>query len=211
MKSWMQNAACIGTDPDVFFQEAVRGRPGEQTQDTHAEARTICAECDVITQCLKWATDNREHGFLGGMSEAERDSARRRKARGMPDTRSTSPGQPRTGGAYTITPEDEARRRQLWKDGHTDAEIGVDVGRTTDVIREWRDRRGLKNNKPFTRTPKWVHQLRTSLYEAGRTDAEMAAVTKSTVPAIKAWRRKQRLPANRPATQTDQPRQKVTA
>jgi len=202
---WFDNAACRGESTELFYQPDWECKDGGAPPLwTPAPALAICDRCPVVAECRKWATDTSQAGVWGGTTEEERRRIRRRA------TRSTGPGQPRAGGSYTITPEDEARRRQLWKEGHTDAEIAVRVGRTTDVIREWRDRRGLKNNKQ-TRTPQWVHELRTSLYQSGRTDAEIAAVTKSTVPAIKAWRRKQGLPANRPATQTDQPRQKVTA
>jgi hypothetical protein len=137
------------------------------------------------------------------MTEEQRRRTRRSATRGT--------GQPRlTGGAYAITPEDEANRRRLWKEGHTAAEIGAAVGRTTDVIREWMNRRGLKpNGTPHTRTPLRVHQLRTDLYESGCTDTEMADVTKSTVAAIKAWRRKQGLTAN--PGRSHNHRQKVTA
>jgi WhiB family redox-sensing transcriptional regulator len=206
---WRARAACFGADPELFFSPDQEGNGGAPSWTPHA-ALTICARCPVVAECRKWAIDTGQAGVWGGMTEAERRSTHRRATRrpSIDDTR-----QPRVNGSYTITPEDEARRRQLWKEGHLDAEIGAEVGRTTDVIREWRDRRGLKSNntRRFGRTPKRVHELRMSLHQSQRTDAEIATLTKSTVEAIKHWRHKHGLTANRGKAPSNRPLQKVTA
>lgn len=69
---WMDQAACSGADPDLFFPE--RGDPT-------AEAKAVCRACPVRQQCLDHALANREKfGVWGGMSERER----RRLRRGRP-------------------------------------------------------------------------------------------------------------------------------
>jgi WhiB family redox-sensing transcriptional regulator len=40
-----------------------------------AKARAICVNCPVVDPCRDYARDNRELGFWGGESEAERASA----------------------------------------------------------------------------------------------------------------------------------------
>jgi WhiB family redox-sensing transcriptional regulator len=61
---WRQQAACRGTDLDVFFPE--RG-------ETAAPARLVCAACPVCQPCLEYALSNRiTHGIWGGLTERER-------------------------------------------------------------------------------------------------------------------------------------------
>lgn len=43
--------------------------------------RAICAACPVIAPCLEEALRHDEHGFWGGLTEAERAQIRGRKAR----------------------------------------------------------------------------------------------------------------------------------
>ncbi|MCH9817196.1 MAG: WhiB family transcriptional regulator [Actinomycetia bacterium] len=67
---WAVNAACNGTDPDeLFVQGAAQNR-----------AKMICMGCDVRTECLADALDNRvEFGVWGGMTERERRALLRRR------------------------------------------------------------------------------------------------------------------------------------
>lgn len=68
-RSFMADARCAGTDPDVFFP----GRGGDL-----APARALCGECPVRRPCLEYALSNGEHhGVWGGKSEAERRRLRR--------------------------------------------------------------------------------------------------------------------------------------
>ena len=47
-----------------------------------AEAKEVCARCEVVDTCLKWALENgQDAGVWGGMSEDERRSLKRRAAR----------------------------------------------------------------------------------------------------------------------------------
>ena len=60
---WATQAACRRTDPDsLFVQGAAQNR-----------AKAICVGCQVRTECLADALDNRvEFGVWGGMTERQR-------------------------------------------------------------------------------------------------------------------------------------------
>ncbi len=61
---WLAAARCKDMDPDVFFPT---DGIGVQV------AQRICAECDVVDQCLEYALASRiDHGVWGGASERER-------------------------------------------------------------------------------------------------------------------------------------------
>lgn len=67
--AWYELGDCSGVDPDLFF-------PGQG--ESTAEAKAICAGCQVREQCLEWALDNAEKfGIWGGLSERERRRIRR--------------------------------------------------------------------------------------------------------------------------------------
>ena len=67
---WAAQAACRSTDPDsLFVQGAAQNR-----------AKAICVGCNVRTECLADALDNRvEFGVWGGMTERERRALLRRR------------------------------------------------------------------------------------------------------------------------------------
>lgn len=67
---WAAQAACRTTDPDTLFvQGAAQNR-----------AKAICVGCNVRTECLADALDNRvEFGVWGGMTERERRALLRRR------------------------------------------------------------------------------------------------------------------------------------
>ena len=67
---WTVHAACRTTDPDTLFvQGAAQNR-----------AKVICSGCQVRTECLADALDNRvEFGVWGGMTERERRALLRRR------------------------------------------------------------------------------------------------------------------------------------
>jgi WhiB family transcriptional regulator, redox-sensing transcriptional regulator len=67
---WATQAACRSTDPDsLFVQGAAQNR-----------AKAICVGCQVRTECLADALDNRvEFGVWGGMTERERRALLRRR------------------------------------------------------------------------------------------------------------------------------------
>jgi WhiB family redox-sensing transcriptional regulator len=81
---WRQRAACLESDPEIFFPVGVTGPALEQI----AQAKSICASCEVRTQCLDWALATHQNaGVWGGMTEDERREQRihRRRARGQTD------------------------------------------------------------------------------------------------------------------------------
>lgn len=66
---WWAGAACRSADPDLFFPVSSAGLSRLQV----AEAKEICACCQVRPQCLDFALQAREvHGVWGGTSEEER-------------------------------------------------------------------------------------------------------------------------------------------
>lgn len=69
-REWTLRAACIPGDPDALFvQGAAQHR-----------AKVVCMGCEVRTECLAEALDNRiEFGVWGGMTERERRALLRRR------------------------------------------------------------------------------------------------------------------------------------
>ena len=58
---WVQRAACIGVDPELWF--FVDSNSSERSQ-----AIRICGGCEVKTQCLAAARKRRErYGIWGGV------------------------------------------------------------------------------------------------------------------------------------------------
>lgn len=69
--SWQDLANCRGADADLFFPER-----GASTR----RAKSICAACEVQSDCLEYALVNGEKfGIWGGMSERERRRVRRER------------------------------------------------------------------------------------------------------------------------------------
>lgn len=68
--AWQADALCAQTDPEAFFPEK-----GGSTR----EAKKICQQCEVKSECLDYALANDERfGIWGGLSERERRRLRRR-------------------------------------------------------------------------------------------------------------------------------------
>jgi WhiB family redox-sensing transcriptional regulator len=73
-QAWLDQAACRDQDPERFFPES-----GEQVKA--AEAKAICASCQVRDQCLELAVKaagglDHDHGVFGGTLPAERSRLR---------------------------------------------------------------------------------------------------------------------------------------
>jgi WhiB family transcriptional regulator, redox-sensing transcriptional regulator len=69
--AWMDEANCLGCDPDLFFPER-----GEST----GEAKAVCRGCAVRDECLEFALAvGEKHGIWGGLSERERRRIRRER------------------------------------------------------------------------------------------------------------------------------------
>jgi len=69
---WMPLGACRGKS-ELFFAPFAE-RPEARVR-REAQARTICQGCTSVTACRSYARTNRELGFWGGESEAERATA----------------------------------------------------------------------------------------------------------------------------------------
>ena len=75
---WRDKSACLTVDPELFFPVGNTGPAIMQI----AEAKKVCARCDVRAECLQWALEaGQDHGVWGGLSEDERRAMKRRNAR----------------------------------------------------------------------------------------------------------------------------------
>jgi WhiB family redox-sensing transcriptional regulator len=70
--AWMRNGLCRGEN-DLFFAPFAE-RPEARVR-REAQARDLCSSCLSVELCRQYARDNRELGFWGGESEAERATA----------------------------------------------------------------------------------------------------------------------------------------
>lgn len=76
-EDWRDQAACRGMDTNLFFPVGAAGAGWVEI----SEAKKVCSTCPVQAQCLRWAADvGVDYGIWGGLTDAERRSARRRPA-----------------------------------------------------------------------------------------------------------------------------------
>ena len=69
---WMVGASCSG-ESELFFAPFAE-RPEARVR-REASAKVICTTCSSLASCRDYARTNRELGFWGGESEAERAEA----------------------------------------------------------------------------------------------------------------------------------------
>lgn len=70
---WTSRAACLGSDPDLFFPIGSSGPALRQ----EAQAKAVCARCPVRTDCLGYAlATGQAAGVWGGATEEERREIR---------------------------------------------------------------------------------------------------------------------------------------
>ncbi|MEI2715845.1 MAG: WhiB family transcriptional regulator [Candidatus Nanopelagicales bacterium] len=75
---WRHSAACRDEEPELFFPIGNTGPALQQIDD----AKRVCNTCDVAEPCLNWAIETgQDAGVWGGLSEDERRSLKRRRAR----------------------------------------------------------------------------------------------------------------------------------
>lgn len=76
--SWMNQAACKGTDPALFIPDkGGRGAAADGSTSAYYHAKQQCVRCPVITECLLWAINHREKkGMWGGTTPKERQAIR---------------------------------------------------------------------------------------------------------------------------------------
>lgn len=73
--AWRESAACKGIDPNVFVPHEKSGLTG---RSTYAVARTFCAQCTVVEECLMFAVENNiEFGMFGGTTPRDRRVVKR--------------------------------------------------------------------------------------------------------------------------------------
>jgi WhiB family redox-sensing transcriptional regulator len=72
---WWSRAACRSADPELFFPVSADGPSRAEI----AQAKAVCAGCDVRRECLTFALATRQpHGVWGGTSPQEREVLRNR-------------------------------------------------------------------------------------------------------------------------------------
>lgn len=68
-ENWRAAASCQFADPDLFFPALDVGKGLDQA----ADAKAICAGCQVRCHCLAFALLTQQaHGIWGGLTERER-------------------------------------------------------------------------------------------------------------------------------------------
>lgn len=73
---WFEQAACRGRTELFYGEEVGRSAPARRRQ-REAVAKSICATCPVIDQCLAAAFEHEdEHGIWGGLTPKERHVVR---------------------------------------------------------------------------------------------------------------------------------------
>lgn len=70
---WDERAACRNTDPDLFFP--VESELGSEA-DAPEEAVAICSICQVRSECLGYALENRVRGVWAGTTMTQRNEIR---------------------------------------------------------------------------------------------------------------------------------------
>lgn len=71
-KGWRKDAACAGSDLELFF-------PSDDDADAIARAKDVCESCPVREDCLQFAlSTNQTDGVWGGLDANERRRLRRR-------------------------------------------------------------------------------------------------------------------------------------
>ena len=71
---WLNDSRCLTEDPELFFPIGNTGPAVDQIE----QAKSVCRECAVSTQCLEYAIkENQDTGVWGGVSEGERKAVKR--------------------------------------------------------------------------------------------------------------------------------------
>lgn len=89
--AWMSEGACLVEDPELFFPVGEGGANTVQVE----QARSVCDQCQVRSECLRFALANRvKNGIWGGHTEQERVAM----IRNLPQVRSRRRPPRRPGG-----------------------------------------------------------------------------------------------------------------
>ncbi len=77
---WQEEAACNSYPNVVFFGE--EGESELERQARERRAKAVCRQCPVLESCLEFAMEtNQKYGIWGGLTDKERASLKRRRAR----------------------------------------------------------------------------------------------------------------------------------
>ena len=77
---WQDEAACRSYDNLLFFGE--EGESELEKQARESRAKVVCQRCPVAEPCLEFAMEtNQKYGIWGGLTDKERASLKRRRAR----------------------------------------------------------------------------------------------------------------------------------
>ncbi|MDP9118601.1 MAG: WhiB family transcriptional regulator [Actinomycetota bacterium] len=69
---WQVQAKCRGSDTATFYHPENERGPSRVRREMRA--KSVCASCPVIDNCLRWALVAREpYGVWGGLSAEERE------------------------------------------------------------------------------------------------------------------------------------------
>jgi WhiB family redox-sensing transcriptional regulator len=78
---WQEQAACRNYDNVLFFGPD-QGESELEKQAREARAKAVCQRCPVSDPCLEFAMEtNQKYGIWGGLTDKERASLKRRRAR----------------------------------------------------------------------------------------------------------------------------------
>ena len=73
--TWMDEAACLEEDPELFFPEATSKHKIMQAE----LAKAVCRRCPVMQTCLMWAIETEQtDGIWGGQNLRQRRYHKRR-------------------------------------------------------------------------------------------------------------------------------------
>lgn len=78
-RDWLEQAACDGVDPELFFPDDDR-LDGVELRAQVAAAKAVCAGCEVRHECLDFALAAVSHGIAGGLTAEERNDLLRTEA-----------------------------------------------------------------------------------------------------------------------------------
>ncbi len=77
---WQELASCRDYDNVLFFGEEGESELEKQAREMRAKA--VCQQCPVQEPCLEFAMEtNQKYGIWGGLTDKERASLKRRRAR----------------------------------------------------------------------------------------------------------------------------------
>jgi len=160
---WRLRASCGGMADETYSDEAsdpfytpgshLGGTQRKPRPNEYAEAKTICARCPVVAECLEDAFATRDyHGYRGGLTGEQRQTMLRKHQRHgapLPTYLIEQPKPTRKPPATKPNRQknDWAARELLHKAGATDRQIAEHTGTTQSAIRRWRHRRGYPPNK----------------------------------------------------------------